>query len=235
MSTLNIPTLGAFRGPIVDKSGMANRDFVKLMQEWSIQLANAITLIGELKASTVIEGRTEGIGTTVGNIDSVGDFDADAVIDGAVNGITNFNQRTGGGRGFNALDTNNRLADSFRNTAVNVSVAPTGAANLSNDGAATLVTVGAETKQFGAGQVSYNAGSFDPGVFGTFYAYADDPTFAGGTVTYLFSTSAFDQTAAEGRIPFGAITTTGGTPQTGGGDDGGSTPGSESGRGMIFV
>ena len=226
---------GQVRAPISGPDGRVSWEWLKKFQEWEVKLAAGLTLLGEIAANARIQGRTEGIATTVGNIDNVGDFDADAVVDGAVNGITNFNQRTGGGRGFNALDANDRLANSFRNTAVNTSVAPTGAANLSNDGAATLITVGAETKQFGAGQVSYNAGSFDPGVFGTFYVYADDPTFAGGAVTYAFSTSAFDQTAAEGRVLFGAITTTGGTPQSGGGDDGGSTPGSESGRGAIFV
>ena len=64
------------RSPIVDKDGMATFAFLKILQQWNTQLQNGLTLLGQLKgeidAATIIQGRTEGIGTTVGHIDSTG-------------------------------------------------------------------------------------------------------------------------------------------------------------------
>src|SRR5262249_50246321 len=122
---------------------------------------------------------------------------------------------TGGKRGFIALDTNNRVANSFRMNGINVSRCPTSDTVLSNDGAATSITIAASTGQFAPGTVSYNSGSVDPGSFGKVFIYADDPTFAGGAVTYAFSANAQDQTAAEGRTLFGRLTSVNGTSKTG--------------------
>lgn len=76
-------TLLAVRSPIVDKDGMALPYFSKLLQQWNTQLQNGLNaigqLIGEINAATIIQGRTEGIGTTVGNIDSTGTLTADGV------------------------------------------------------------------------------------------------------------------------------------------------------------
>lgn len=64
------------RSPIVDKDGMATFAFLKILQGWSTQLQNGLNAIGQIigiiNASTIIQGRTEGIGTTVGHIDSSG-------------------------------------------------------------------------------------------------------------------------------------------------------------------
>lgn len=217
------------------------------LTEWERKLQNTIDLLGEIAAAAKIQGRTEGIGTTVAQLDSGG-----VVLAGGVDftrAYTNKNlgnvpddattdrravtadQRTGGGRGFVALDGNNRLAGSFRNNPVNAAAIPTSSTILDNDGAATLITIAANTVQFGEAQVSYNSGSVDPGVFGTFYIFADDPTFAGGAVTYQFSTDPIDQLAADGRVFFGGIITTSGTPQTGGGSSGGSSGSGGSGGG----
>lgn len=199
-----------------------------------MKLANALTLIGQISASAVIQGRTEGIGTTVTNLTSTGKVNSlDNVNDGTAFVRTTPNEKTGGARGFGSLDANFRLQSSFHNNALNASSVPTSTTALSNDGAATLITIAATTAQFGHGSVSYNSGSVDPGVFGTFYIFADDPTFAGGAVTYQFSASPPNQTAADGRVQFGKIITTGGTPQTGGGNTGGTTPGGAGGRGYV--
>ena len=232
MGVVPASTLAAIRAPIVDpKTGMPTWVLIKKLQEYETKLNNAITLIGEIAAAAVIEGRTEGIGTTVVKLTSAGLLeDTDAILaDGTGSPLT------GGKRGFVALDTNNRLANSFRVNPVNVSAAPTASSDLSNDGAATAIPIAANTQQFGTSTVSYNSGSVDPGVFGTFYVFADDPTYAGGAVTYAFSTDPEDQVAAEGRITIGVITTTSGTPQSGGGNSGGSTPGGGGGRAYSFV
>ncbi len=64
------------RSPIVDKDGNATFVFTKILQGWDTKLQNGLNaigqLIGEINASTVIQGRTEGIGTTVGHIDDTG-------------------------------------------------------------------------------------------------------------------------------------------------------------------
>lgn len=69
-------TFIASRSPIVDSNGNATFAFTKILQGWSTQLQNGLDelgqLIGQINAATKIAGRTEGIGTTVGNIDSAG-------------------------------------------------------------------------------------------------------------------------------------------------------------------
>lgn len=199
-----------------------------------------LTQKGEIKLQAPIVGRTEGIGTTVAKIDSGGvvlaagvDFsrayvnkNTDNIADGTGSPLS------GGKRGFMALDTNNRLANSFRANPVNVSNAPTSSTTLSNDGVSTSTTIAAYTNQFPAGSVSYNTGSVDLGSFGSQFVYFDDPTFAGGVVAYAFTTSVQVQTAAEGRTVVGQITTVNGAAKTGGGTSGG-TGGKPGGRGFI--
>jgi hypothetical protein len=69
-------TFLAARSPIVDQDGNATFYFSKLLQGWDTQLRNGLNaigqLIGEINAATIIQGRTEGIGTTVGHIDDTG-------------------------------------------------------------------------------------------------------------------------------------------------------------------
>jgi hypothetical protein len=187
-----------------------------------------LTNKGEIKLQAPIVGRTEGIGITVTNLDSTGKLaSTDAIAaDGTGSPLT------GGKRGFVALDTNNRLANSFRGNPVNVSNAPTSSTTMSNDGVLTVIPISAYSAQFPPGTVSYNSGSVDPGSFGKVFVYFDDPTFAGGAVAYAFTTSPQVQTAAEGRIPVGAITTVSGSAKTGGGTSGG-TGGTGGGRGFI--
>lgn len=69
-------TFGALRGPLVDKDGNPSRDFLKKLQEYETKLANTITLVGKIASGAVIQGRSEGIGTTVGNLTSAGQVNA---------------------------------------------------------------------------------------------------------------------------------------------------------------
>lgn len=96
---------------------------------------------------------------------------------------------------------------------------------LSQSGVTTTINVASSTLQFGDGQISYNSGSVNPGGYGTYYVYADDPTFTGGAVTYQWTTTPSNTVAANGRIYFGKITTNNTTQQTGtGGGTGGGGP-----------
>lgn len=191
------------------------------------------TNAGAIQPQAPVVGRNEGIGTTVQNISSAGvaqapmvDFsvpyankDTDHISDGTGTPLA------GGKRGAIALNTNNQLSSSFREQPVNVMAVSASASILSNDGVSKTIVIAASSIQFGAGVISYNAGSVNPGVFGTFYIYASDPTFAGGAVTYQFATTVQTTASGDGFVFFGKITTVNGTPNTGGGQTGGTTPG----------
>jgi hypothetical protein len=187
-----------------------------------------ITQKGEIKLQAPIVGRTEGIGTTVTNLDSTGKLaSTDAIAaDGTGSPLT------GGKRGFNALDANNRLANSFRANPVNVSSVPTSSTTLSNDGVTTAVTIAASSQQFAAGLLSYNSGSVDTGSFQKQNITATDPTLSAGAVIYNVGTTPQSQTDTEGEVAWGTITSALGVAGTGGGNTGG-TKGSAGGRGYI--
>jgi hypothetical protein len=116
-----------------------------------------------------------------------------------------------------------RAATAFEVTPINTSGTFTSTTPLSQSGITKTINIGASTMQFGDGTVSYNSGSVTPLVFGTFYIYADDAGFAGGAVSYQFTQIQSDVYAANGRVYFGKITTSGGGggAGTGGGTGGG--------------
>jgi hypothetical protein len=211
--------------------------FAKLIQDLATRSDKTQTNLGEIQAKANVTGRTEPLSTTVGNITPTGQLNnftnvaAGRTTDNLSDGVGS--PLTGGKRGFVALDVNNRLASSTRANALNVSSTPTSATVLSNaGGGATVINIAASTAQFGTGTISYNSGSVDPGVTGTFFIFADDPTFAGGAVTYQFSATPPNQTASDGRVNFGKITTSA-AASTGGGNQGGTTPGGTGGRGFV--
>jgi len=214
----------------LDKAG------VQLFRDVFSRVDTTLNDDGSVKSTANVSGRSEQLQTTLGHVDNTGKLDSlGNVVDTSTDHLTDGtgSPLTGGKRGFNALDANNRLVGSFRSNAVNIAGTPTGATGLSNNGVLTAITVAAQTQQFGDGAISYSSGSVDPGAFGTFYVFADDPTFAGGAVTYQFSTTPVTQTAANGRVLFGKITTVNGSAKTGGGNTGGTTSGGAGGRGFI--
>lgn len=215
----------------------------KLDKAEIIQLRSALQRVdltlnddGSVKQQANVSGRTEPLSTTLQNVESTGEFNSLAnVADTSTDHLTDGTGTplAGGKRGAIALDSNNRLTGSFRANAVNLASVPTSSTTLSNDGVSTAIPITAFTAQFGDGTVSYSSGSVDPGAFGgPYYIYADDPTFAGGAVTYQFSTTIQNQAAANGRVLVGSITTVSGSAKTGGGFSGG-TGGSRGGRGFI--
>lgn len=236
------------RGSIVDKNGQPTPEFARYLRDLEQKTGPTLNINGQVQSTTKIAGRTEQIGTTVAGLASTGDIKATTKVVGRTEGLGTTTANldptgkllstdaiaadgtgsplTGGKRGFVALDTNNRLANSFRNNAVNSSTVPTSSTSLSNDGISTAIIVAAITNQFAPGGVAYNSGSVDPGSFGIKqFIFADDPTFAGGAVTYQASTSITSLASAEGRIPWGSIIPSNGSAKTGGGFSGGSSGG----------
>ena len=76
-------------------------------------------------------------------------------------------------------------------------------------GASTsTISVASHNLQYGFGQVAYNSGSISGLSTSTlYYVYADDPTYAGGAVTYQATTNAQTAVAGNGRYYLGSITT----------------------------
>ena len=81
---------------------------------------------------------------------------------------------------------------------------------LTSTGSASTaaIQIAAHTVQYGFGLVSYGTGSISgltPAT--TYYVYADDPDYAGGSVAYSATTSHQTVTASPGRYYVGAIVT----------------------------
>ena len=64
------------RVPLVDSNGMATWNALKIFQDWDTKLQNGLNQLGQITqsipAATQVVGRTEGIGTTLQNIDATG-------------------------------------------------------------------------------------------------------------------------------------------------------------------
>lgn len=95
-------------------------------------------------------------------------------------------------------------------------------------GSDATINIASHNVQFGFGTVSYNSGSITGLAFSTvYYVYVNDPTYAGGAVTYLATTNANTVTAADGNYYVGKVT----TPANGAGDTGGGWGGGGGGGG----
>jgi hypothetical protein len=229
---LKIAPLGWAKVPIVGSDGHATKEFLNWLSKVVAPVQQVVSSDGNIHPEAPVTGRSEGIGTTVQNMTAAGKLaSTDAIAaDGTGSPLT------GGKRAAVALDSNNRLAGSFRGNAVNQACVSNLSSGLSNDGVSTSIFVSSQSFQFGdsagLGLVSYNSGTADPGVFGTFWIYADDTNFAGGSVNYQFTTTPQTLTANPARVNFGKITTVNGAGKTGGGNTGGTTPGGAGGRGV---
>jgi hypothetical protein len=99
-------------------------------------------------------------------------------------------------------------------------------------GSNATISIAAHSVQFGFGTVSYSSGSITGLSYSTtYYVYADDPDYEGGTVTYVATTNANLVTAGNGRYYVGRIVTpaaaagpTGGGWGGGGGGGGSQIP-----------
>lgn len=86
--------------------------------------------------------------------------------------------------------------------------------SASDNGSTAKITVAAHTRQYGFGSLSLNAGSITGLSFSTkYYVYYDDPSYAGGAVSYKATTNIQGVAAGNHRIYVSVIT----TPANGGG------------------
>lgn len=92
---------------------------------------------------------------------------------------------------------------------------------LSQAGTTMTIEVAAFTVQYGFGTVSYNSGSVTPGGYGAWLVYFADPTYAGGSVTFLATANLATTFSNDGYVGIGIITTASGGGGTGGGGGGG--------------
>jgi hypothetical protein len=115
------------------------------------------------------------------------------------------------------------LATSASVTPVNnAGISTSSSAILTQSGTTKTINVAAFTVQYAKGQVSYNSGSVTPSVYGTFAVFLNDPTFAGGSVTFTATQQGFVSVAGDGYCCIGTITTAAGGGGTGGGGGGSS-------------
>ncbi|MBZ5522444.1 MAG: hypothetical protein LAP21_09415 [Acidobacteriia bacterium] len=119
------------------------------------------------------------------------------------------------------VGVNSGVLRSVANALANTATTPDGSNPLTQHGTTTQIDVAASVWKAG-GQTStlvinYNSGSVDPGSYGKFYVYADDPARAGGTVVFVASSNVANVTALDGRLYFGSITTASGGGGVGGG------------------
>lgn len=97
-----------------------------------------------------------------------------------------------------------------------------GSSPLTQDGTSTKIDVAASVWHAGNENISYGAGSVDPGSYGLWYVFADDPARAGGNVIYQATSDVSVLVALDGRLYFGSITTASGGGGSGGGGGGGA-------------
>src|SRR6185312_1207283 len=242
MST-NPSPLGFLRGPIIDKQGNASPEFARWIQNLHIRTEPSLDLQSQITSNTKIAGRTEGIGTTAQNLTSAGLLsDADKVAaDGATFGRVNKTALTSNNVDLANAGVINKVLSNIADDAtyaktkatelannvinqINSSYSDTSASSiLSQSGTTATINVAAWTNQYGRGQVSYNSGSVTaPSNTSVGYVYLNDPTYAGGAVTYLFTTDYSTVFANPGNVMVGKITLSAGGGGTGGGGGGGT-------------
>lgn len=91
---------------------------------------------------------------------------------------------------------------------VSPSVSAIANVSIAQSGTTTAINVSAGSYYLGlATTLSANSGSVDPGAYGTYYVYFDDPTYQGGAEVYQATTDITVLTQSPGRFPVAVITT----------------------------
>jgi hypothetical protein len=93
-----VPALVITRAPIINHDGTASRDFLKILQDWSVQIANSLNRLGQfvgvINKDATISSRSDTIGTALSKIETGGILSTDNFTDGAgsplAGGITAF-------------------------------------------------------------------------------------------------------------------------------------------------
>ncbi len=116
------------------------------------------------------------------------------------------NQGTGATRAYSALNSNNMLTNSYVMPPVN-SASTTVTVPCTQTAGSHTINIAAFALQTGPGQINYSSGSVTPATYGNFYVYMDDPTYAGGAVSYSYTSTTASLVASDGRVCIGSITT----------------------------
>ena len=103
------------------------------------------------------------------------------------------------------LNSNGQLASQLKSNPISSTGAFTGPNPLTQSSTSKTINVAASTIVFGSHSVTYSSGTVTPANYGLYYVYADDPTFAGGAVTYVATTNPLDIYSNDGRLYFGSI------------------------------
>jgi len=179
------------------------------MAKWVLNVAK----FGDGSITTSTGTQVDGLDEIEGSV-HLGDGSIKTSGEVQIDGLTEMPGVLVGGE---ALPTVN----AFNNSSIQ-SAAPLTAADVGSD---ATVTVAAHNIVYDNGTVAYNSGTVTGLAFSTlYYIYADDPTKAGGAVTYIATITATDTTGNTGRYYVGQITTpadTGGPTAGGGGGGGG--------------
>jgi hypothetical protein len=139
---------------------------------------------------------------------------------------TNFQEKVGGPRAAVALTSRAQVASTkFDNQMGIASSTSTGSNILNQSGTTTTINVSAFVLKAGDQSLSYSSGSVNPGAYGAYFVYFDDPFYAGGAVIYKATLDPAVLASALGRVEVGKITTS-----AGGGGSGGSNGGGGGGR-----
>ena len=123
-------------------------------------------------------------------------------------------QRTGP-----ALNIRGVLEDSFRLNPVDAQYTVKSGLALSQVGVSTVISLSSGVMKYSAGELSIGASTVDPGGYGLYVCYIDNPLYQSATFALQASLNFYDAVAQKGRIYLGSLTTAGG----GGGAGGGSS------------
>lgn len=195
--------------PVLQRFPQGQREWVQFINE----LAKWVRYIVKFGDGTI----TTSGGTTVSGLDEIagsvhlGDGSIKTSGGTQIDGLTQMPGTVVGQSALNTISVFNRSSTQ--------SASPLTAADVGSD---VTITIASHNVVFDATTLAYNSGSITGLGFSTkYYVYADDPTKAGGAVTYVSTTTKTDVTANVGRYYVGDVT----TPADGGGDTGGNPGG----------
>lgn len=124
------------------------------------------------------------------------------------------NPTVGGNRGYGALDANNRLVDARRLT-MDAAAGLIGTQNTNPLSAVNWgISITGHILTVGGTSITYSSGTYTVSADGTYYVYAYDPTYAGGAVSYVATTSK-GIAGANGNYLVGKISVVNGQTVTG--------------------
>ena len=193
--------------PVIKSSFNFSRDVTDLLADASISGFKGRTRTQPVDQQAIL----------MGDINTVGPRPAVAS-----QGTANLQEKIGGPRAAVALTSRGQIASTFFDNQIGVgSATSTGSSILTQSGTTTTINVSAFTLKAGDQTISYNSGSVNPGAYGTYYVYVDDPFYQGGAAIFKATTDLSVISGALGRFGIGKIITVSGGGGSGGSNGGG--------------